>query len=345
MISFIFSSLLLIFSVYASFDLLLPPLPPSGLHTQKDSRAKFTEAINKALKEFWKLPLTDDQRVNLNKLLFVYIKAYAYRYCAPNFVAVGKSSFITNLLFYTLNYDIITKESESDFINWTTLQNRFNCSYIFLHVKNAGHYLTDIIKSFEMLFPADSKELEEYIGDSVVFNEALIYINKFKSTFAIKALEPQRLTKILEKIDLLKKKLKDSLFADHKLGPYDPIFEPLRGQLGRTFARFSYSFLEYAYAAFYEEHFSSNQELSEALFGTGVQLTDLNGKEINWCFEIASLSKAYLLKLKEGFPFIEDDSILLQLKRAIFDLLEPHKRDPKSFVVNLEQTRYFSLSN
>jgi hypothetical protein len=102
--------------------------------------------------------------------------------------------------------------------------------------------------------------------------------------------------------------------------------------------------LDYALVSFYEENFLSNQELSEeALFGTGVQLTDLNGKEINWCFEIASVSKKHILRLKTQFSFVDDDDFLSQLKRAFFDFLEPHKTDSKSFVVNLDQTQYLTL--
>jgi hypothetical protein len=339
---FLLTSSLFIFSAYASFDLLLPPLPPSGLYTQKYSRTKFIEAIDKLQNELRNLPLTFDQRANFNKLLFVYIKAYAYKNCAPSFVAVGKSSLITNLLAYIVDCSIITKES--DFINWTTLQNQIKNSFLFLYLRNAGNHLGDIIRSFEMIYPADSKELEKYICNKSLFSKAAIYINTSYGKYTIKGLDPKKATVIYDKIDPLKEKLKDSLFADYKLVPYEAIFEPLRGQFGLKdwrLVQFSLLFLDYALAAFYEEHFNSNQELSEALFGTGLQLTDLNGKEINWCFEIASLRQKYLLELKKEFPVFEDDSILLQLKSAMWDLLGPHKTHSNSFVVDLGQTRYF----
>lgn len=175
----------------------------------------------------------------------------------------------------------------------------------------------------------------------------MIYISKSSDKYPIKVLEPQRANEIFEKIDPLKKKLKDSLFDRFKLlDQFEALFAPLSVQFGLTtgnLIRFSFSFLDYALVAFYEEHFNSNQELSEALFGTGVQLTDLNGKEINWCFEIASLRKKYLLELKKEFPLIEDNDILLQLKRAIFKLLEPHKTHSNSFVVNFDQIQYFKM--
>jgi hypothetical protein len=349
MISFIITSSLLMFSAYASFDLLLPPIPPSGLDSQKDSRAKFTEAIDKTLYELRNLPLTDDQWANLYKLLFVYIKALAFIDCAPDFVAVGKCSVIVDLIFYTLEHDIVTRELESDLINWNIIQNEIKNSDFLFYLLHAGNHLYEIIRSFEMLFPADSKDLEEYIGDKAVYSKVLTRFCEFKHKYEIKNLEPLRGAEIYKKIVPLQKKLADSLFSKDKLLiQCSHLFEPLKGQFGLknwAFTRFSFLFLDYALVAFYEEHFRSNQELAETLFGTGVQLTDLNEKEINWCFEISSLSKKYLLELKKEFPFIEDDDILTQLKRAMFDLLEPHKTHPSSFVVNLEQTRYFSLSN
>lgn len=157
MIIFLFLSSLLIFSAYASFDLLLPPVPPSGLYTQRHSRAKFVEAMDNLLNELQNLPFTDDQKSNLTKLLFVHIKAHAYSNCAPDFVAVGKCSVIVDLLYYTLKYDIVTREPESDFINWTSVQNQIKRSVIFFNLLDAGNCLCDIIRSFEMLFPADSK--------------------------------------------------------------------------------------------------------------------------------------------------------------------------------------------
>jgi hypothetical protein len=164
---------------------------------------------------------------------------------------------------------------------------------------------------------------------------------------AIQVLEPQRANEIFENILPLWRKFNNSVPNKYKLiNFYETIFEPLKEQFrmkDTQFSKFSSDFLDYALVSFYEEHFTSNQELSEALFGTGVRLTDLNGKEINWCFEIASLSKNYLIGLKKQFPLIDDDDVLTQLKREIFNFLGHHKTDPKSFVVNLDQTRYFTM--
>jgi hypothetical protein len=350
MINFIFLTSLLIFLVFASFDLLLPPIPPSGLNTQRHSRANFQRTLDGTINYLRDLPFTDDQKSNLSKLLFFYIKSFAYRDCAPSLAAIEKSSVIVILIFFILTNDLEARKPDFDLVEWTTVQERFNGSNVFSWSLLTGNRLGEIIQSFEMLFPADAEDLRNYFGEGnkCLFSNALNYISGSQEKHVIECLEPHRANKIFRKIDPLKEKLVNSLPTLVKLRDrFKPIFEPLGEQFRLTLEQlqtFSDDFLEYALVSFYEEHFTSNQELSEALFGTDVQLTDLNGKEINWCFEISSLRKKYLLGLKKQFPQIDDDDNLSQLKREIFNFLGHHKTDSKSFVINLHQTHYFALS-
>jgi hypothetical protein len=167
MLNLLFLGSLLIFSAYASFDLLLPPVPPSGYQTQKQNRVFFEIFKERLLDALRSLPCTDEQKSNLSRLLFVYIKARAYNDCAPDFFALEKSCLIANLLFYILGNDLENRDPESDLFKWKATREVQN-SYILSWAAYSTNYLGKIIRSFEMLYPDESKALKKFMGQGAV---------------------------------------------------------------------------------------------------------------------------------------------------------------------------------
>jgi hypothetical protein len=320
---------------YVEIDIAGPLAQEIAIQTSR--RECFIQGITKINQTLTGLNISEGQKINIGKLLTIYIKATANMGYSPDLLTVERSYLLSHLLCRFFGKSrIIRENSLAD------------------EAGSCGHYLSSVNTYFEKLFPEESKELRVFLpADEKVIENVLGNVNENSYSFiddtsahdrrylegALQDLESSLVQEIISKSLALKAKVKQSFFS---MNNFKSEYGPLFNQLGFGDADDKYDskvsiYLPFAITSFYVENFLTNRELYEALFGKDLQLFTTFGEPL---WETSDLRR-HLLALemeKEkflAFSFIpEKRKLLKQFKRLVFERLEIHKE--KAGILELE---------